>query len=533
MSLNCTSHTENCTVRNALLWGMCRSHFYQVQIQRKLHSRIVHLALAILEAIPVIGQIVSLIELQSLRCYKRPQPTSCIDPQPTLPARPQPASCIPQIATVASQESPTDLCRIWPTDLKLLRLTEAQKTEVDSHVRDAFRALTKRGQLSFVKKRLKYTDGIHTVDAALPITLSIFKENAKGRFRVMLFPKTIFASGGERKIRWAYDLTTGTFLLKKRITGIFEEKLLNYLLPLRNKRDIQNSVIWRISSDKQNNPKLQIIEPVRDGTLATLFGTAPLSNFSVKRDLIMDLLTDLNALHAAHLSGITITSEHRSPFENASPQKLPSYAAFHSDIKPLNVLAFFQNGKWRAELCDFGAGAAHPTMFTISVGFTPPEYICFYQKKRPFGIQLPWFNNNLDIAQFNIKHGQGRDVWAIGLVILSLLVEREEEVVWENVFKNCRKKANIPPLPCLKSILSGRPWGAYEEEGILDLKQATVDADLNRLKKEIASKHPKEQAELARIFEMLKEMMLRIDPNKRKTIAQCLAFLQEESRQIA
>lgn len=526
MSLICSSHQENCTVRNALLWGMCRSHLYQVRVQSQLHSRIVHLVLAILEAIPVIGQIVSLIELKIVQI--------CIRPQPRV--RPQPISCVPRITTVVSQERPDDIRRIWPKDLKKwLGLTETQKAEIDHHVRDAFRVITKEyGELSFDKKRLTYTDGVHTVAVTLPITLCVLKKDEReaAGIRVLLFPKTIFASGGERKIRWVYDLTRGTFFLKKRIIGLFEKKLLEYLLPLRIERGIQAPIIWRTSSGKQNKAKQQIIEPVRDGTIATLFGTAPLLDFSVKWDLTLDLLADLNALHAGRLSGVTITSTRHSFFEIPKTQEL-SYTAFHSDIKPLNVLVFFQNGKWRAELCDFGASAAHPTTFAISIGFTPPEYIRFYQEKRPFGIQEVWLDHNLDTAEFNIKHGPGRDVWAIGLVILSLLVEREEEVVWENIFERCRKKANIPPLPCLKSILAGRHWTRYDEGGILNLKQETLNADLDRLEKEVGSKHPEERTEVARIFEMLREMMLRIDPNERRTIAQCLAFLQQESRQIA
>ena len=66
--------------------------------------------------------------------------------------RPQPASCIPGIPTITFQETPADVRRIWPTDLTLLGLTEAQKTAVDSHVRDAFRT---PGDISFSKKRLK------------------------------------------------------------------------------------------------------------------------------------------------------------------------------------------------------------------------------------------------------------------------------------------------------------------------------------------------------------------------------------------
>lgn len=431
-------------------------------------------------------------------------------------ALPQPTSCIPRITTITYQEGSTGIRRIWPTDLTLLGLTENQKTEVDGHIRDAFRASV--DPVSWSKKKLKYTNGNHqTVEATLPITLGAMKDN-NGELRVLLFSKIIFASGGERKIRWVYDLTKGTFLLKKRITGLFEERILKYMLTLRMQRGITTSVDWRTSVDKQNNKKLQIIEPVRNGTLKILFGKDPLSNFHVKYDLILDLLTDLRDLHTGAVSGVKLSSE---------SQEL-SYGLFHSDITPLNILVFLQNGKWRAELCDFGLAASHPLAYAISEGYTPPEYIHFYKEKRPFGIQHSFLDNDVSTAQFVIKHGQGRDVWSMGLVILTLLVEREEKVVWKAVFHNNEVRArNIPPLPCLKAILSGTKWGYYIEEDILKLKQETLDADLATLENEVVSRSPEKRTELATVFKILKTMMLRIDPDKRKSSAECLEAFKE------
>jgi hypothetical protein len=61
------SHLENCTAKIALSWGICQSHFYQFKINKHLSVKIVHLALAIIQAIPGIGQFVSFIELKIVR----------------------------------------------------------------------------------------------------------------------------------------------------------------------------------------------------------------------------------------------------------------------------------------------------------------------------------------------------------------------------------------------------------------------------------------------------------------------------------
>lgn len=202
---------------------------------------------------------------------------------------------------------------------------------------------------------------------------------------------------------------------------------------------------------------------------------------------------------------------------------------FHADIKPENVLVHCKEGKWRAELIDFGLSAAHPTAFVISLGYTPPEFIRFYIKTRPLGVDhAGYFEDPFEIADFNIQHGQGRDVWSIGLVILSLLAERQQEVLFEKVSEHVRKKANIPPLRCLSKILSGEVFNKFDEAGILKLTQKELDADLDQLEKEIAPKHPHAREEVAKIFKMLKEKMLRIDPKERKPVGECLALFQQE-----
>jgi hypothetical protein len=520
MGLTSDTHLKNCTVKNALLWGICKSHIEHVRKKAQRHERITHLVLAILEAIPILGQIISLIERKLILSRKQP-----------IQKRPPLVPCVPPFETVEVQESPEDIRRIWPKDLQRLGITEEQRIKVDEHLREAFKVVYKGGKIDFAKKFIQYTDGINVVNAILPFSLSITKENKEGGgFRVFLLPKTVFAQGGERKIRWAYDLTGGNYLLRKKIAGIFEEKILNYMQPLRAARGIQSPVIWLNSMDKQYKPKKQMIEPVRDGTIAALFKKAPLADFSTKRDLIVDLLSDLQELHKGQVTGVSIKDD-RFAFRGRQPKEL-NYHLFHADIKPENVLVHSKEGKWRAELIDFGLCAANPTAYVISIGYTPPEFIRFYSKARPFGIyHAGQFEDPFEIADFNIQHGQGRDVWSIGLVILSLLAERQQEVLFENVFERMRKKANIPPLPCLGKILSGEIFNKYDEVDILKLTQEELDADLDLLEKEIAKKHPHDREEVTKIFRMLKDKMLRIDPKERKSVAECLALFQQDMQQ--
>lgn len=55
-------------IKNALLWGICSYHFKSVNIKKP--DSIKHLVLGILEAIPVLGQVVSLIEYSIVKLFQ-------------------------------------------------------------------------------------------------------------------------------------------------------------------------------------------------------------------------------------------------------------------------------------------------------------------------------------------------------------------------------------------------------------------------------------------------------------------------------
>lgn len=537
MGLTSQTHLNHCSIKNALLWGMCRSHIHHVRMKSQRNHRITHLVLAILEAIPLIGQIISLIERKIVLKHSLanqasapkpiaiPKPVKQAEPIAVVPQvqkRPAAEPCLPSFDKESIQENPDDICRVWPKDLQRLGVTDEQKNNIDVHVRDAMRALHQGGEIEFPKKTLKYTDGNHPVNAPLPLSLIIFKDQMEnGSFQVILLPKTVFAEAGERKIRFAYDLTKGDYLLKKRVVGPFEQNLVKALVQKREERGIRSTIYWRKVEGKNRKLKVQALENVRHGTIASLFEKAPLADFSVKRDLILDLLTDLHDLHQLILNNVLIPSAQPRYLNQNEPERI-NYSAFHADIKVGNVLTTFQ-GKWRAELIDLGLAAANPTARVISVGYTPPEFMRHYLKLFPLGIKSNGFDREKDNIEFNLQYGQRRDIWCLGLVILALLVEREHVVFYQKRIENVRYRATIPPLDCLKKIIPHQFIGDYEEKGIVDLKQDTLDADLDTLEIEVIRKHPQEREGVVNIFNMLKDKMLRINPDERKTVAECRA----------
>jgi hypothetical protein len=53
MNLFPTPHLEKCTLENALLFGMAKSHLNQAFVQTQWGNRVVHLVIGLVEALPI------------------------------------------------------------------------------------------------------------------------------------------------------------------------------------------------------------------------------------------------------------------------------------------------------------------------------------------------------------------------------------------------------------------------------------------------------------------------------------------------
>ena len=502
--------------------------------------------IAAAEILPVIGQIVSLIELGIIKFFVNqnsnsntslqqppnpaeppnpgPQPTSA--PEPCL--LPQPVSCRPNISVVKYEEPDTNFTRFWPSDLKLLGITQEEQKVIDDTLKEGYKnGFPSTANLFLGKKRLqcKNLNEDCLIDQKLPISITAIKINNMWQF--ILLPKTVFLKTGEREIRWSYNLSTGVFLLKKRITGIFEEKIIKAMNNIRAARGLSTFNIWREVQGKDEKPKKQLVEPLRDGNLSILFGTQPFQNFANRYSLIQDFLKDLAALHDLKISNASFTLKNPQPFFNNKTINLPPYFVFHQDLKFENLLVVFENNKWRGEICDFGAAAGNPGTFIISTGFTPPEYIKFYNKVRPWGLNnsVPWSGDNQALINFNIEHALARDIWAMGLILLAILVGRTQVVNWES--EDTLYKATIAPLQCLKNCINSvNQFSHYQEEDIINLTQGSLDTELNQLQQEVEQNNKDHVEQVKVLFEIVRNM-LRINPKERSTIIDIVKRIEE------
>ena len=487
-------HRKVCTVKNALTWGICKSHLHQLKTQTEWKGRLVHFIFILLEISPIIGQIISLVEQWIV----------------VLNQKPLPRSSIPQTARVRYQEGRDAPVRLWPKDGSFLGLTDAQRQETDQHIQAALRA----DSFGHDKKILTYQrHGVpHT--ATLPVKIAITKVNS--HHAVYLYAQKVFAKGGERKVKCAYHLTSGTFFVKKRIVGPFEKRILELLFNSRVSRGLSLNVAWLQGTTKTNNPKISLLEPLCDGELTVLYGSQPFEEFSNKYQIILDLLEELNCLHSAIITKAEVNLLGQT-------LRLPNYKAFHGDLKPENVLVYQQNGQWRALLSDFGKSSSNPLSETLSIGYSSPERIRFY--KSGFS-SIDELQNLLNLCNFNINNGSKIDLWAGGLLILSILADRLERVSWRDVAKNLNyTNINFPPLPSLKARMPSSHLRGNVEGDFANLTQAEIDRDLVQLRAEVRKMHPQEQQQVDAAFRTV-EGMLKVNPAERTDVGVLLRELK-------
>lgn len=535
MNINYRLNNNEYTIRHALTWGIFQGHCQQARSHTEWRGRLVHGLIAAVELLPIIGQIVSLLELGIIRFFSDSTPHVLpLESFDNLKQTPLPSSGSTfenndssfqyqgiqklELENLKNQSDDfqkidhSNLC-IWPDDLTRLGISEKEKITLDN-------AMLLISKLSFdsqcsgitlSKKQLKcdYKDGNESFIKELPRTLWKCEHNSTIKY--ILNTKVEFMLGGERKLKYSYDLLTGQYLIKKRIVGPFEEYIINEMAKKRELRGIKHQDIWRHTKSKNNDPKLQIIETMRDGSVSDMFKNKDLKDFSTKKSLIIDLLEDLNDFHNIKIDVKPTLIKNSKSTLSISDNNLEPYLAFHHDIKTANALVFKNKGRWRAELCDFGRPTSNPRTSVISIGYTPPEYVDFYKKNRPLGLKNPQSLQEKDESiRFQLKNAQGRDIWAMGMVLLSIIVGRREEFKSEKLSKS----GNIAPLKCLKKCLENSIDRFYPEAKVARLKQNDLDKELDELQKEVKGLHKDEAKEVEIYFKVIKNM-LQTDPSKR------------------
>ncbi|MBS0634957.1 MAG: hypothetical protein JSR37_05810 [Verrucomicrobia bacterium] len=392
----------------------------------------------------------------------------------------------------------------WPENLADLGITLSQKLQTESALKQIVPLLLKDPRLivrSF-KEVSGYGGGVKIKKVGLyrpsgiqgradvvkvcnvPISFSCIFDGSSRLTNIVLHTKKVIGIGGQRTAKQSYDLTTGSYLVRKKCVSAMEEGLLRYLKEHRP-HGLTELVAIRKEPKERGVVKTQALERLYNGPLSILFG----SPISIEQKLILfeNLLSGLKQLHSLQMR---------------DTERFVTLGAFHFDISPNNILVFWvpETGNWQAVIADFGL-TCHLTTVIGTVGYRSPENIWIEQ----YGLNRLESN----VIEHNIRYGQKKDIWALGLVLATILVGRFS-----------LKGGNLAPLASIESAVSLTP---ITDVAIGSLQQQDIDRDI------AAFKDASKGAAYNGLWDIV-ALMLRVDPDERSPVGYMYDQLEELKR---
>ena len=261
-----------------------------------------------------------------------------------------------------------------------------------------------------------------------PISIAILRReiNSSKILHPLILSKTVVGEGGERSVKLCYNTRDGKYVVRKKIKPN-EQAVLEH---------IQNNPCRGLSPplyfrNQDNSKKAQVIEPLYEGTLATLLQKKTSLDLSQKIDLMIDLLTGLQGLH-----GMKSTVKINTNEESGEQKSFETdFFLFHADIKPSNVLVDNTSAGWKAFLSDFGF-CNNPLISGGTLAYRSPESLRLAKKLESTSIE----NRDDLVFNHNIQYGQLSDYWSLGLVFVAIMTSQ-------------LGKNEVPPLPSLQACL--------------------------------------------------------------------------------
>lgn len=511
---------EDYAFKQAIFFGMGLSHLGEVKKQVQWRHRWVHVVLGLTECLPVVGQIVSLIELgiisffkPSVRCRfqqmsdvkkvdsvarKMPVSFSCDlsknHPKVSLPLPQSPSVDVslnfpsPSIDSLKREETGF----IWPVDLDHLGLSREEKKTIDLYLKAGVRD----ADFTIIGNKICFKNGkIVVLNKKIALLNS---QNSSGSLRFILYSGKLFCLNNSRKLEPVYDFSLGKYFLKKNIEGPLEKELLVHMQENRKKRGLSTELFFEEEE--------HVLESLRSQNLAQFLNSSPSLSLQSKILLFKDLIEEMNWLHKKRIQNVSLEK---------GGEIIEDYFAFHNNIHFEHILISTEKGEWRAEFCGWGEAAAHPLNFVFSPVFTSPEYQNFYHT-----VSEEDFSNQKrnEIVAFNLKHGQKKDFWALGWIFLSILIGKTKKIEGWSSEESKALDFYIPPVDCL----------SFFENEILS--QEFLDERLNEIKEGL-KKESEEKEKIEGLFQIISSM-LKLLPEERKipSVNDLEIFEKEENR---
>ncbi len=336
----------------------------------------------------------------------------------------------------------------------------------------------------------------------LPMKIVIYTPPSKTDQVIIVTKKEVFG-GEERHVRVCYNATLGEVLVKKQITSL--EKGLLTCFQKTPARGVEKINFWR---DYPN--KTHVFEPFYEGTLKDLLTTDKqlLKDQTVKLSITKDLLCGLKKVHECSFSNLSFSRQViRGDQKITYSLKADSVPVYHGDLKPLNILHRLSPGTGKREVVIIDFGASGRLLANVgSTGFSPPEQLQLMISEKPLEL-LSDDESTIQLEKqkdHNLKHGQAKDIWSMGLILTALVAEKTSSA--------CEffERIGLPPMPSIEKCINPTPLpSVFRDQKIISLTQQAIDDDLNN-PAIISQSDLMNQSMLTIIREMLK-----VDPAKR------------------
>lgn len=406
------------------------------------------------------------------------------------------------ITEVKSRLTPKPEVRVWPKDLAALGITLIQKAQTDDTLAQVVPLLQKdpawvvrssaepyyaSGMVRKAKKTLLLRPSAFTGKTELvkkfdePVRFTCVYDSSRLLTNIVVHAKKIVGRGGERVVKQSYDLTTGSFLARKKCMSTTEESLIRYI----KEHDLQGlAQVFSIRKvDKAaGGVKTQVLEKLYNRNLVSLLDVR--ISIDQKALLFENLLMGLKNLHSI------VVPELRYQIEGVT-RRFFNVQAFHFDISPNNIFVTKppETDIWEAVIGDFGL-ACDIGAIGGTLGYRPPETL--HAESQQFFI-----SDKQQIIRHNMHYGQKKDIWAMGLVLASLLAGHFSQKVG----------GIIPPLPALEACFLLSPT---TDACIGGLQQQSIDRDI------AAFKAVSDNLLHNKLWDIV-ALMLRVNPDERKT----------------
>ncbi len=308
-------------------------------------------------------------------------------------------------------------------------------------------------------------------------------QQIKGSSNVILCSRKLVGDGGQRKVRLCFDMMSQTHYIRKKLIDERELSIVNMLKDKPSRGVVPIIQIWKLKTSK-GETRTKVLEPLCDNIIANLYGNPQLAEQKQKLSLIEDLLSGLSHLHKIHMT---------SSFQTLGSK---NYKAFHGDITPRNILMHQSNGQWNAFITDFGC--AGNLLFNPGggTGNRAPDILKLYL--RP--------NSVWEVVEYNIRYGQAKDVWAMGIICVAILSGKTPKT---------HEKRVLFSLPCIEEGIL-KSTCPVKDVHAAHLTQPQVDQDLAQFRTD----------SLGKAWDLV-ALMLRVNPDERITATEALARFKQ------